>query len=73
MPHVISIFIVPPSIEELERRLRGRGTDSEEKIQNRLERAKKELEKKSLYEHIVVNDKVDRAVNDIISIISADI
>jgi guanylate kinase len=69
IPDAISIFIVPPSIQELERRLRGRGTDSEDKIKTRLKRAIKELEKKSLYTYTVVNDEVDRAATEILSII----
>jgi guanylate kinase len=65
----ITIFIVPPDMEELERRLRGRGTDSEEKLAARLERARQELEEKNQYKHIVVNDDVSRAANEILSII----
>ena len=69
IPDALSIFIVPPSLEELERRLRGRGTDSEEKLLSRLERAKQELEEKNHYSHIVVNDEVDRAAKEILSIL----
>ena len=70
IPGAISIFIVPPDIEELERRLRGRGTDSEEKLIARLERAAQEMKEKENYLHVVVNDEVDRAANEILSIIS---
>ena len=55
-PEAVTIFIVPPSMEELERRLRGRGTDSEEKLKKRLAMARRELEEKSDYDHVVVND-----------------
>ena len=65
----LTIFIIPPDMAELERRLRGRGTDSEEKLAARLERARLELEKKSCFRHIVVNDKIDRAAEEIESII----
>jgi len=70
MPDALSIFIVPPSLEELERRLRGRGTDSEEKLVARLDRARHELGEKIHYAHTVINDEVDRAVEEILSIIT---
>jgi len=68
-PAAITIFIAPPSMAELENRLRGRGTDSEEKLAARLKRAREELEEKSHYRHIVVNDDVARAADEIISIV----
>jgi guanylate kinase len=68
-PRAISIFIVPPDMYELERRLRGRGTDSEEKLTARLERAFVELEEKDKYNHVVVNDRISRAAEEILSII----
>ena len=57
-----SIFIMPPSKEELERRLRGRGTDSEEVILKRLGKAEFELAKAPEFDHVVVNDHLDEAV-----------
>ena len=72
MPGVISVFIVPPDMDELERRLRGRGTDSEEKMEARLNRAKAELERKNEYAHIVVNDDVLRAAAEIAAIINRE-
>lgn len=65
----LTIFIVPPSIEELERRLRGRGTDSEEKLLARLDKAKAELEEKIHYDNIVINDKAERAAREIAEIV----
>ena len=65
----ISIFITPPDLYELESRLRGRGTDSEEKLAARLKRAQSELEEKSRYDHLVVNDDASRAAKEILSII----
>ena len=65
---VLSIFIVPPDLSELARRLRSRGTDSEEKTRARLERAKAELEEKEFFDFVVVNDDVGRAANQILSI-----
>lgn len=70
VPEALSIFIVPPSMEVLESRLRGRGTDSEEKLVARLKRAEHELKEKVHYAHVVVNDEVDRAAEEILSIIN---
>ena len=69
MPEALTIFIIPPSMEELERRLRGRGTDSEEKLNARLDRARLELEERKFYSHIVVNDKITEAAEAILSIV----
>jgi len=69
MPEAITIFIVPPDMTELENRLRGRGTDSEEKLKARLERARLELEEQCHYDHVVVNDTVSRAADEILRII----
>lgn len=68
-PDAISIFILPPSIEELEKRLRGRQTESEEVILKRLNQAHEDLEMKKYYQYHVVNDTVEKAVNDIKNII----
>lgn len=64
-----SLFILPPSIEELEARIRGRKTESEEKIQQRLARAKMELSRQNEYDYRIVNDDLDRAANEIKQII----
>lgn len=69
MPEAIAIFLAPPSMEELERRLRGRGTETEESIQKRLAAAAVELPMAERFDYIVVNDEVDRAAREIISII----
>lgn len=58
----LSIFIMPPSIETLEERLRGRGTETEEKIKMRLAKAKEEIERKVEFDQIVVNDDLVKAV-----------
>ena len=65
-----SVFIMPPSIEELERRLRGRGTDAEEVIQKRIAKAEFELSKASEFDHVVVNDKLEEAVDKVAEIIT---
>lgn len=70
-PQAVGIFIMPPSIEELERRLRGRGTDAEEVIARRLAAARSEIDKVAEYDYLVVNDNFDRAKLDLISIIRA--
>ncbi len=63
------IFIMPPSMEELERRLRGRKDTSEEQIALRMERAKWEMEQRFWYDHVVVNDEVGRCADEILSLI----
>ncbi len=65
----ISIFLIPPSLEELERRIRGRQTENEETIKKRLQKAKRELKKQSLYNYVVVNNTPEQAANEIIDII----
>ena len=74
-PDATGILILPPSEEELERRLRGRGTDSEEVIRLRLENAKKEMEfakTKGKYEYIIVNDDLEKAANELRAILKGD-
>ena len=72
MPECVSIFILPPSEEELERRLRGRGTDDEAATKKRLETAKLEMQCAKLYDYNVVNDDLDTAVEEIIAIIEKE-
>lgn len=62
-PDAVSIFLMPPSMEELERRIRSRATDSEETIQVRLANAREEIEVGRRYHHRVVNDDVERCVD----------
>ena len=71
MPDCVMIFIAPPSKEELERRLRGRNTESEEVIQKRLNIANVELEMKEKYDYIIVNDEVIKAADKVSEIIDA--
>jgi guanylate kinase len=61
-PQAVQIFLAPPSFEELERRIRGRGTDSEEAIQRRLTRAREELSAQDEFDAVVVNDDLDQAL-----------
>lgn len=69
---VVSIFITTPSYEELERRLRGRGTEPEEVIQKRMKTSQYELSRAFRYQYIVLNDEVEKAVDRIITIIDAE-
>jgi len=71
-PAAVMIFIAPPSLSELERRLRGRGTDSEEKIQKRLARAREEIGSMREFDYVVVNDDLQRAVGLFTCIIAAE-
>lgn len=71
LPEVISIFIMPPSFEELERRLSGRGTETEAVIKKRMENSLSEIKRATEYDYIVVNDDICVAVDDIISIIKS--
>ncbi len=64
-----SIFIMPPSIEELRRRLEGRGTDAPEVIERRIGKAAFELEKAPLFDHTVVNDRLETAVEEVTALI----
>ena len=69
-PDAVLIFIAPPSMEELERRLRSRGDTSEEQIAMRLDRARWEMEQLHRYNHVVINDQVDACADEIVKIIA---
>jgi guanylate kinase len=69
LPECISIFILPPSRAELERRLRGRGTDAEETIQRRLRDAASDMTHWSEFDHVVVNDAFERALDELQAIV----
>lgn len=71
-PDAITIFIAPPSFEELKKRLVGRGTESEDVIVARVEKAREELSHMNEYTYTVVNDVVLKASNDIMSILRAE-
>ena len=72
MPEVVRIFIAPPSWSELERRLTARGTDTPEKIQGRLARAKEEVKLAGTYDYFVINDSVEHAVFELDAIMTAE-
>ncbi len=71
-PETVRIFIAPPSWGELERRLSSRGTDSQEKIQERLIRAKVEFQTAHTYDYFVINDSVENAARELEAIMTAE-
>lgn len=70
-PDMLTLFVTPPSIAELEKRLRGRGTETEEVIRKRLARAAEEAKGMEDYEYLVVNDDLQECVEEIHSIVKA--
>ena len=70
---VVSIFLLPPSLEELEKRIRGRRSEEEHIIQERLSKAKREIDLKSNYQYAVLNDNIYRAGDEIVEIIRANL
>ena len=71
-PETVSVFIAPPSWAELERRLTERGTDSPDKIQKRLLRAKVEFQTAHTYDYFVINDNIENAVRELDAIMTAE-
>ena len=70
-PDAVLILLEPPSLADLERRLRGRGTESEEALAERLASAERELSQAAWFDHRIVNDDLDRAVDEVAAIIEA--
>lgn len=68
----VDVFIAPPSLEELERRLRARATDAEEVIRKRLSNAEAEMKERDAYEHLIINDNLDDALKNFVSVIHAE-
>lgn len=71
-PEAVFIFVIPPTMEELENRLRGRGTESDEVIKSRLDRSKEELGYVHKYNYVLINDTVENAVKRLDAIINAE-
>ncbi len=67
----VFVFVVPPSMEILEERLQARGSDEEETIRRRLDRAREELRLVQMYDYVIVNDELERAVRDLLDVIRA--
>jgi guanylate kinase len=68
MPEAHQIFIAPPSLEDLRERLKGRGSDSQEQISERLALAPQELAARQEFEHVVVNDDLERALDELVGL-----
>lgn len=71
-PDAVLIFVLPPSLEDLEERLRARGTDSEDRIQVRLENAEREMKEMRAYDYAVVNDDLETAARKVLAIVEAE-
>ena len=71
-PDAVMIFIVTPSLEELEKRLKGRGTDTERAIEARLIRARQEYQEADFYDYLIINDDADKAAKELSAIILAE-
>jgi guanylate kinase len=71
-PKAVLIFLLPPSWQELEKRLNKRGTEVIEKIRERIKQAKKEITYAPSYDYLVVNDNINKALSDILSIVKAE-
>ena len=70
-PDSVAIFVLPPSMKELENRLRSRGTESEDDIQKRLDIAREEVKRSKDYDFIVINDDLESASDNVLSIVKA--
>lgn len=71
-PEAVTVYILPPSFQELEYRLRKRGRDSEEKIQYRLAKGKNEIPEAHWYDYILVNEIIEESADNLLSIIKAE-
>ena len=72
MPEAVMVFIVPPSMDELKRRLEGRGTDTARAIEARLIRARQEYQEADFYQYLIVNDDAEQAAKELDAIITAE-
>ena len=72
MPDAVMIFLIPPSLDELKKRLESRGTETQESIRGRLARAREEYAEADFYDYIVVNDDLETAANELLSILTAE-
>ena len=71
-PDAVMIFIIPPSLEELEKRLRGRGTDTDRAIEARLIRARQEYQEADFYDYLIINDDAGKAAEELSASILAE-
>src|SRR5437763_13193014 len=73
MPEAVQVFIAPPSVEALRARLVGRGTDAPADVEARLQTALAELEAEGEFQHVVVNDRLEQATDELAAIVQADL
>ncbi|MEN9658742.1 MAG: hypothetical protein RL571_2207 [Pseudomonadota bacterium] len=71
-PEVVGLFVLPPSVEVLEQRLKNRGKDSDEVIERRMAAAKEEISHVEEFDYVIVNEHIDEAVRDIVSTVRAE-
>jgi guanylate kinase len=71
MPEAVTVFLAPPSWEELVRRLEGRGTEQPDEMRRRLETAKQELQSQGEFDHIVINEDVAKCALSVVDLLSA--
>jgi guanylate kinase len=71
MPEAVLVFIAPPEVADLEARLRGRGTDTDDEIENRLRIARREMEAKTEFDHVIVNDDAECAAADLAALVGS--
>jgi len=72
LPDAVGVFILPPSLTELERRLRGRGTEDEPTTLRRLKNAKSEIEHYGIFDYVIVNDEINRAYEQLRGVVYAE-
>ena len=72
MPDAVAIFMMPPSLAELRRRLEGRGTESKETIEARIARAREEIREADFYDYLILHQNVETAANEFCALISAE-
>ncbi len=71
-PQAVLVFLLPPSWQELEKRLRSRRTEDYERVKERIKQAKKEIDYAPYYDYLIINDDINRALDDLIAIIRAE-
>jgi guanylate kinase len=71
-PDAVTLFLLPPSFTELRRRLTRRGTEDQEVVERRLQKARDEIEKTRLFQYVVVNDEIQQTARKILSIVEAE-
>ncbi len=72
LPEAVGVFILPPSLKELERRLRGRGTEDEQATRRRLENARGEIEHYGIFDYVIVNDDIEQAYGKLRGVVFAE-